>query len=213
MKFILFDLDGTLTDPKEGITKCVSHALKYFGIDKDPDELTEFIGPPLKEEFMRYASLGEADAETAVKIYRERFSPIGIFENKLYDGIIPMLDKLKTNGKILVIATSKPHVFAARIAEKYGLSPFFKEIVGSELDGSFTDKAEVIEKAMSIINASPDNTIMVGDRIHDVIGAEKNGIKCIGVSYGYAKRGELEKSNVYAIAKTPCELSDILLNM
>lgn len=210
IEYILFDLDGTLTDPKEGITKCVSHALKYFGIEKNPDELVCFIGPPLKEQFAEYANLSMAEAEKAVEIYRERFAPIGIFENKIYDGIIELLKELKDMGKTLAVATSKPHVFAQKIVEKYGMEPFFDIVVGSELDGTLTDKALVIEKTMGILGASSENTIMIGDRSHDVIGAHKNNIPCIGVSYGYAEDGELENAGVCALAASPEELKEIL---
>ena len=213
VKFILFDLDGTLTDPKDGITKCVAYALKYFGIESDADELTEFIGPPLKEQFMAYASLSENDAIKAVEVYRERFAPIGKFENKVYDNIHYMLETLKRNGKTLVIATSKPHVFAQQIADKFNLSPYFSGIYGSELDGRNTDKALVIREAMEKMRANSTNTVMVGDRIHDLIGAQKNNIPFVGVSYGYAKENELEEGGAKIIANSPIELLDILLSM
>ena len=115
VKYILFDLDGTLTDPEEGITKCVSHALSHFGIEREPGELTEFIGPPLKEHFMQYASLSDEDGKRAVEFYRQRYAPIGIFENRIYDGIIDMLNALKAQGKVLAVATSKPTVYARQI--------------------------------------------------------------------------------------------------
>jgi len=212
IKYVLFDLDGTLTDPKEGITKCVQHALLHFGIERECDELECFIGPPLKEQFMEYASLSEDDGKKAVEIYRERFAPIGIFENKLYDGIIPMLEALKNQGKQLVIATSKPHIFAKKIAEKFGIAPYLIHLEGSELDGRNTDKAQVIRNAMERVGASAENTIMVGDRVHDCEGARKNGIACIGVSYGYAAPGELE-GNALCIADSPGELLKILSAM
>jgi len=213
IKFILFDLDGTLTNPKEGITKCVQYALRRFGIERECDDLVSFIGPPLKEKFMEYASLSEEDGVKAVGIYRERFAPIGIFENEIYDGIIPMLEELKKQGKILAIATSKPAVFAEKISEKYGIAPYITLLEGSELDGRNTDKALVIRNTMDKLGAGAENTIMVGDREHDVIGAHKNGVKCIGVSYGYAADGELEKSGALKIANNPYELLKILSAM
>ncbi len=213
IKYILFDLDGTLTNPKEGITKCVQHALKHFGIEKECDELVSFIGPPLKEQFMEYAFLSEEDGVKAVEIYRERFAPIGIFENEIYEGILPMLEVLKNQGKILAIATSKPTVFAERIAEKYGIKPYLTCLEGSELDGRNTDKAEVIKIAMQKLGATKENTIMVGDREHDVIGAHKNGIECIGVSYGYGGEGELKGGGALKVADTPYELLNILSAM
>ena len=210
IKYILFDLDGTLTNPKEGITKCVQYALKHFGIGRECDELISFIGPPLKEQFMEYASLTEEEGVKAVEIYRERFAPIGIFENEIYDGILSMLESLKNQGKTLAIATSKPTVFAEKISRKYGIEPYITLLVGSELDGRNTDKALVIKNAMEKLGAAKENTIMVGDREHDVIGARKNGIDCIGVSYGYGKDGELEESGALKIAYTPNDLLKIL---
>lgn len=213
IKYILFDLDGTLTNPKEGITKCVQYALKHFGIERECDELISFIGPPLKEQFMEYASLTEEEGIKAVEIYRERFAPIGIFENEIYDGILSMLESLKNQGKTLAIATSKPTVFAEKISRKYGIEPYIVLLEGSELDGRNTDKALVIKNAMEKLGATKDNTIMVGDREHDVIGAHKNGIDCIGVSYGYGKDGELVESGALKIAHTPNELLKILSAM
>ncbi len=213
IKYILFDLDGTLTNPKEGITRCVQHALSHFGIERDCDELVSFIGPPLKEQFMNYASLSEEDAIEAVKIYRERFAPIGLFENEIYPGILDMLYKIKAQGKIIALATSKPTVFAEKITEKYGIKPYLDYLSGSELDGTNVEKAAVIKNAMAAIGANPKETVIVGDRMHDAEGAQKNGIGCIGVSYGFAAEGELEKAGVKVIAHTPEELCDILLKL
>ena len=213
IKYILFDLDGTLTDPQEGITKCVQYALRHFGIERNAEDLTCFIGPPLKEMFMQYASLSEEDGVKAVEIYRERFAPIGIFENRIYEGVLDMLSQLKKQGKILALATSKPAVFAERIAQKYGISPYLTYLSGSELDGRNTDKALVIKNAMEALGAECENTIMVGDRRHDCEGSAKCNIKCIGVSYGYAAEGELEESGAIKIANTPNELLQILSKM
>lgn len=212
-EYILFDLDGTLTDPKEGITRCVSYALEHFGIKRDPDSLTCFIGPPLKEQFMKYAALSERDAVRAVEIYRERFAPIGLFENKIYGGILPMLEKLRSLGAVMAIATSKPKVFAVQIAEKYGIAPYMTEIVGSELDGTLTDKALVIKKAMELLGADKEHTIMVGDREHDCIGAKKNGIGCIGVLYGYSEPGELRRARASKIVSDTDELCSALVGI
>lgn len=212
-EYILFDLDGTLTDPKEGITRCVSYALEHFGIKRDPDSLTCFIGPPLKEQFMKYAALSERDAVRAVEIYRERFAPIGLFENKIYGGILPMLEKLRSLGAVMAIATSKPKVFAVQIAEKYGIAPYMTEIVGSELDGTLTDKALVIKKAMELLGANKEHTIMVGDREHDCIGAKKNGIGCIGVLYGYSEPGELRRARASKIVSDTDELCSALVGI
>ena len=213
IKYILFDLDGTLTNPKEGITKCVQHALRHFGIEKECDELTSFIGPPLKEQFMEFAHLSEDDAVEAVRIYRERFAPIGLFENEIYPGVAELLAELKRQGKIIALATSKPTVFATKIVEKYGIAPYLDYLSGSELDGRNVEKAAVVKNAMTALKASMEETVLVGDRMHDAEGAKINGIKCIGVSYGFAAEGELENAGVEVIANTPQELCGILSDM
>ena len=213
IKYILFDLDGTLTNPKEGITKCVQHALRHFGIEKECDELTSFIGPPLKEQFMEFAHLSEDDAVEAVRIYRERFAPIGLFENEIYPGVTELLAELKRQGKIIALATSKPTVFATKIVEKYGIAPYLDYLSGSELDGRNVEKAAVVKNAMTALKASMEETVLVGDRMHDAEGAKINGIKCIGVSYGFAAEGELENAGVEVIANTPQELCGILSDM
>ena len=210
IKYILFDLDGTLTNPKEGITKCVQHALRHFGIEKDCDELTSFIGPPLKEQFMKFAGLSEDDAVEAVRIYRERFAPIGLFENEIYPGILELLKELKKQGKIIAMATSKPTVFAEKIAEKYGILPYLDYLSGSELDGTNVEKSAVVKIAMGKIGAVPEETVLGGDRIHDAEGAKENCIECIGVSYGFAAEGELESAGVKNIADSPRMLLEIL---
>ena len=208
-KYILFDLDGTLTDPKEGITRCVQYSLRSFGIEEDTENLTPFIGPPLAQMFE--SSYG-IDGAAATAKYRERYATVGIFENRVYDGIAQMLVKLKAAEKMLALATSKPEVFARRILEKYELSQYFDVTVGSELDGRRTDKAEVIAEALRQLgNPDKDDAIMVGDRRHDVIGAKKCGIKCIGVRFGFAEQGELEKAGADYIAGSVSELSDMLL--
>ena len=211
-KYVLFDLDGTLTNPKEGITKCVQHALRAFGIERDCDELVEFIGPPLKEQFMEYASLSKQDAERAVEIYRERFAPIGLFENEIYEGITDMLEKLSKKGIVLGVATSKPEIYSEKICKKYGISPYLTCLCGSELDGRNTDKALVIANAMARLGATREETVMVGDRIHDYIGAVKNGIAFIGVSYGFAAEGEFNECSALCIASSPKEIADCILN-
>lgn len=210
IKYILFDLDGTLTNPKEGITKCVQHALRHFGIERECDELVSFIGPPLKEQFMKYASLSESDAVEAVRVYRERFAPIGLFENEIYPGVIELLEDLKKEGKIIALATSKPTVFAEKIAEKYGIAPYLDYLSGSELDGTNVEKSAVVRIAMEKIGAIPEETVLVGDRMHDAEGAKENGIRCIGVSYGFAAEGELEMAGVKVIAHSAKELFEIL---
>ena len=214
IKNLFFDLDGTLTDPKEGITKSVAYALESFGQKvNNLDDLLVFIGPPLKWSFMEYAGLGDEQAEIAITKYRERFKDIGIFENGVYEGIEGMLAKLRKAGYKLVLATSKPIVFADRILERYGLAEYFDATFGSEFDGTRTDKAEVIEYALRQTGAEPQETIMVGDRSHDVIGANKNNIKAVGVLFGYGDSKELLDAGAYRLAKNVEELEDILINI
>ena len=213
MKYFLFDLDGTLTDPKEGITKSVQYALHRFGIERSLEELVCFIGPPLKEQFMAYAGFTREQAERAVEVYRERFAPIGVFENRAYDGAAELLRSLKDTGKTVALATSKPQIFADQIVKKYGLAPYFDLVLGSELDGTRTDKAQVIAEVMGRLGANPDETVMIGDRKHDIIGAKTNGIKSVGVSFGYAAEGELGAAGADYIVNDIVELRTLLASL
>lgn len=211
-KYIFFDLDGTLTDPQEGITNCVKYALESFGIDEtDYSKLMRFIGPPLVYSFSEYYGFDKEKSLKAVEKYRERFSEVGLFENKVYDGIYDALQKLVDSGHVLVLATSKPKVFADRIMTKYRLRPYFKLICGSELDGTRNDKNEVIEYAIQALECPRDKIIMVGDRKHDIIGAKKCGIASCGVHFGYAEEGELETAGADYIADTIADMTDILM--
>ncbi|MDE7389493.1 MAG: HAD family hydrolase [Lachnospiraceae bacterium] len=213
IKYILLDLDGTLTDPGQGITNSVAYSLKKFGIDVESREsLYKFIGPPIRDSYMSFCGFDAEKAELAVKYYREYFSDIGIFENTVYDGVIPMLAKLQNCGFKLILATSKPEVFAERILQHFGLSDFFTVVAGSLLDGKRNAKAEVIEYALSLANvSSKDECVMVGDRDYDIVGAKKNSIKSIGVLYGYGSEQELSKAGADLIAANVKELTEILL--
>ncbi len=212
-KYIFFDLDGTLTDPQEGITNCVKYALEYFGIhETDYSKLMKFIGPPLVYSFREYYGFDEKKALEAVEKYRERFASKGIFENRVYDGIDSLLQSLVDAGRILVLATSKPRVFADRIMVKYRLRPYFKLICGSELDGTRNEKHEVIEYAIKKLGIPRDKIIMVGDRRHDIIGAKKCGVASCGVRFGYAEPHELESAGADRIADTIDDLRAILLS-
>lgn len=200
-KYIFFDLDGTLTDPHEGITNCVKYALEYFGIyEKDYSKLLRFIGPPLVWSFSEYYGFNEKKSLEAVAKYRERFGKIGIFENKVYDGVYDMLQRLVDSGHVLVLATSKPRVYAETIMKKFRLRPYFKMISGSELDGTRNDKDEVIAYAIEKLGCPKESVIMVGDRKHDILGAKKCGIASCGVLFGYAEDGELEAAGADMIA-------------
>lgn len=212
-KYILFDLDGTLTDPKEGIIKCFQHAIKAYGRSAGEDELMRFIGPPLMDSFKAYLGVDDAEAARAVEIYRERFAPIGIFENRAYDGVVDMLSALKSGGKILALATSKPQIFAEQIVERYGMKPYLSALVGSELDGSRTRKSEVILEALRQLGSEPGQAVMVGDRKHDIIGAKEAGVMSVGVAFGYAAPGELEEAGADKIVQTMPELTELLLGL
>ncbi len=206
IKYILFDLDGTLTDPKEGITKSVQYALRKFGIEEKCDKLTAFIGPPLEESFSSLYGFEKEKSKQAVLYYRERYTDIGIFENKLIPGIREVLAQLTEAGKVLAVATSKPTDFAVRICEKFELSQYFDLIVGSEFDGTRTKKNEVIEEVLNRIHCNKDEVIMIGDRKHDINGAKQCGIKSVGVEYGYAEKGELQNAKADYIVQGPYEL-------
>lgn len=212
-KYMLFDLDGTLTDPQEGITNSVAYALEQYGIHvEDKSSLNKFIGPPLKDSFMEYYGFAEDRAEEAVWKYREYFNEDGIFENKVYPGIPQMLQRLNDQGKILIVATSKPTVYAKRILERFELSQYFADVQGSEMDGRRTKKEEVISYALEQ-NQITDNAqaVMIGDREHDIIGAKKCGLDSIGVLFGYGSREELEGCGAGQIVDTVQMLEDLLI--
>lgn len=210
--YILFDLDGTLTDPKVGITGSVAYALESFGIHiENHDDLCCFIGPPLLDSFMEYYGMSEEDANRAIAKYRECFSVTGLFENEVYHGIPQLLRQLKDAGKTLIIATSKPAVFSQRILDHFDLSQYFTFLSGSELDGTRNDKAEVISYALEQCGITDlSQVIMIGDRKHDIIGARKNGLPCIGVLYGYGDRAEHESAGADYIVETVDELKALL---
>ena len=214
--YILFDLDGTLTNSKEGITKCVQYALKYFGIDEpDLDKLNCFIGPPLLDGFMEYYGFNEAKSRIAVNKYREKFSEVGLFQNEVYDGIEGLLEELISKGKVLAVATSKPEIFTERILEKFNLKKYFKVVVGSELDGTRNDKGEVIRaviRQLGLSKSALSKTIMVGDRKHDILGAKSCDIDSIGVEFGFAEENELKLAGADYIVDSVEELRDFLIN-
>ncbi|EGO65856.1 HAD family hydrolase [Acetonema longum] len=210
---ILFDLDGTLTDPKPGITRSVQYALAKFDIHvADLDSLIPFIGPPLSESFQVFYRLSEADAKKAVEYYREYFTEKGLYENAVFDGIPELLANLKQAGKTLIVATSKPTVFAEKILQHFQLAHYFSRIAGSNLDGTRVDKDEVIAFAlMECLDIPKGRIIMVGDRKHDVIGARKNGICCIAAAFGYGSPEELREANPKAMAASVQDLLPMLM--
>jgi len=201
---IYFDLDGTLTNPKPGITRSIQYALQKLDHPAIPteDELTWCIGPPLRASFAKILG-GEAQADRAVALYRERFSDIGLYENGVYDGISEVLTTLSQSGRRLFVATSKPHVFATRIIEHFGLRHHFEHVFGSELDGTRVDKSDLLQYALDIAAVDPSKTLMIGDRSHDMVGAGNNGMKGIGVLYGYGTRDELIGAGALQVCATP----------
>lgn len=211
---ILFDLDGTLTNPKEGITNCVKHALSYFGIyENDDATLLKFIGPPLYDSFREIYGMSHDDASLAVEKYRERFSVTGLFENEVLDGAEELLKDLNKNNIKIALATSKPLVFAQKIVDKYGFSKYLDYIVGADLNGKISYKDEVISEVLRIAKpADLSKVVMVGDRKHDIMGAKKCKIRSIGVKCGYAEENELEDAGADFIFKNLYEVKDFLLN-
>ena len=211
---ILFDLDGTITDPKEGITKSAAFALSHFGIHlEDPDSLTFFIGPPLLDTFMEYYNMTEAQALEAIDFYRQRFAKVGWVENVPYTDIENCLTQLRVAGKTLIIATSKPEDFAVKILEHFGLAKYFHHICGVSKDKPRQTKADVIRMALEKGNVTDlSRAVMVGDRKHDILGAHEVGLKAIGVLYGYGDRKEHEENNADFIVENISQLTQILLS-
>lgn len=212
-KAILFDLDGTLTDPKVGITRSVQYALNKFGIiEDDLDRLEPFIGPPLTDSFREFYSFEDPQIVQAIGYYREYFSKTGLYENKVYEGMEAMLKALKDDGKKLVVATSKPTDFSEEILRHFNLDGYFDFVAGSTFDGTRVKKSDVIRFAISSMEGyGKGDIVMVGDRKFDVLGARENGIHSIAVMYGYGSWEELAGSRPDFIAHSVGELSGLLL--
>ncbi|MEG3269537.1 HAD family hydrolase [Streptococcus suis] len=209
---ILFDLDGTLTDSGQGILNSVAYALEKMGIEEpDTANLNRFIGPPLYESFSRFYQLSPEDTQSAVDAFRVYFKEKGMFENQLYPGIISLLEELRTAGKTLVIATSKPEIFAKQILEHFGIAHYFDVIAGASLDSSRISKADVIGYAINQLEAFPKHAVMIGDREHDIEGARRHQLPAIGVLYGYGNKQEFEKVGATMIVETVQDLKKVLL--
>lgn len=216
--YILFDLDGTLTDPKVGITSSVQYALRSFGIDEPSlDKLEPFIGPPLADSFREFYGLDGEQIPRAIAKYRERFENKGIYENEIYPGIPEMLRTLKEGGKRLAIASSKPTPFVVRILDYFHIREYFDIIIGSNMDGSRSKKEEVVEEALRRLlpaglelSGKKAAVAMVGDRRFDIEGAIAHGITSVGVAFGYAPEGELEQAGADYIVNTVAELQEVL---
>ena len=210
---ILFDLDGTLTDSAPGILNSVRYACRKLGLEI-PSEATlrKFLGPPLIDSFRTLAGLSDAEADHAVSAFREYFPTKGIFENEVYDGVPALLVDLKAAGKTVIIATSKPEDFAKRIMAHFDLAQYCDFVCGATMDETRTDKAEVIAYALETAGITDKSrVVMVGDREHDVVGAKKNGLPCIGAVYGYGSAEELTAAGAAALADTVDELHKLLL--
>jgi len=208
---VLFDLDGTLTDPAEGIVRCIQHSLTTLNISCPPaEELTRYIGPPLREVFGSICnSSDEVLVERAVGVFRERFSTIGLFENTPYTQVPQMLLAFQGRYKLFV-ATSKPQVYAERILAHFSLANHFIEIQGNDLEGRLDDKADLVKELIDRRELVPEETIMVGDRKHDVVAARKNRVTSLGVTYGYGSRDELIHAGVEYVCATPLEVVTVI---
>ncbi len=209
--YALFDLDGTLTDPKEGITNSAAHALRHFGLEADPEDLTFFIGPPLYESFARF-DIPEDRMEEAIAKFREYFEPRGWLENVPYPGIGGTLEKLQSAGLRLILATSKPEKFALRIMERFELSKYFTLICGAPMDERKAGKAAIVARAIGEAGITDrSRALMVGDRRHDVEGARQNGLDTVGVLWGYGSKEELTAAGAKYLAGELWELEEILV--
>ena len=209
---ILFDLDGTLTDSAEGVTRSIRYALLKFGIESHTDDLKSFIGPPLQQSFQIHYGFSEAKAIQALNHYRDYFREKGIFQNKLYPYVTETLEELAANGINLFLATSKPTVFAETVLQNFQIKNFFSLIAGSNLDGTRVEKSEIIAFVLKQLgNHDKAETVMVGDREHDIIGARECGLDSIAVTYGYGSLSELTSARPTYMADSIPELRALLL--
>ncbi|WP_298820283.1 HAD family hydrolase [uncultured Roseibium sp.] len=209
---VLFDLDGTLTDPFEGITRSIQYALEGMS-SKVPDakDLHWCIGPSLWDSFRVLLDTDEkAELDRAVALYRERFTDVGLYENTLIEGIPQALSELRRLGFELHVCTSKPHAYAGKIVEHFELMPYFGKVYGSELDGRRSAKADLISHILDEEGITPTQVVMIGDREHDLIGAKANGVDSIGVLWGYGSHDELHKADPVLIARKPTEIVQFL---
>ena len=208
---LLFDLDGTITDSTEGIVKCLENAIKQMGFEL-PEDTNKFLGPPIRQSFSEFCGMNPQQIDEAVGIFRERYSKTGLYENQVYEGVSEMLEELKNSGKRIMVATSKPEVYAKRIFKRAGLDRYFEIVGGAELDGSRDYKHEVIEYVLAKAGITDRNRVlMIGDRRQDVIGAHKTGIKCLGILWGFGSREELEEAGADYITETPQTLVKMLI--
>lgn len=208
MDAIFFDLDGTLTDPKPGITRSIQYALQKLDLPvPSQDELTWCIGPPLRDSFVTLLG-GNSRADLAVTLYRERFGDVGLYENAVYPDIEHILGALKASHGRLFVATSKARVFAERITEHFGLGGYFEHVFGAELDGTRVHKTDLLAYALETSGVNASEALMIGDRSHDMIGAKNNGMDAVGVLYGYGSKEELIGAGASHVCATPRAVLD-----
>lgn len=207
-KYLLFDLDGTLTNPGLGITNSVMYALKKFDIHvEDRTELYKFIGPPLRDSFETFYGFSTEKSELAVQYYREYYKEQGLYENEVYNEIPELLTQLKVQGKSLIVATSKPEAFSVEILKHFKLYDYFDFVAGATMDTTRNTKSDIIKYAMESCNISEKSSaIMIGDREHDIIGAKENELDSIGVLFGYGSLDELQKTRATYIAEKPMDI-------
>ena len=209
---VLLDLDGTLTDPFEGIAACIRYAMN--GLDLEPpsdDDVRRAIGPPLRQTFSNLLATREANRiEEALRLYRERFSVTGLLENRVYPGLPEMLANLSMVGYRLFVATSKPSAYAQKIADHFGLTKYFVAVYGSDFDGRLENKADLIHHLLDSEHLVARDSVMVGDRSHDILGAKAHGVSAIGVTWGYGSRKELEDAGADVICSIPTEVCRFL---
>ena len=212
--YLFFDLDGTLTESAPGIIRSAKYALSHFGITLSDEELHRFIGPPLLESFQNLCGLCEEDSRHAIRLYRSYYEKKGIFENSVYDGVEEMLCRLKKAGNKIAMATSKPEIYAKKIADHYGLTPYFDEIAGAALDHVRMTKSDVLRNAVRGVGLTDMAAgLMIGDRKHDVLGARELGMDTLGVLYGYGSRDELIRAGALSVVSTPAEAADFILSL
>ena len=209
---ILFDLDGTLTDPSEGIVNCIIHTLKKLNLPVPAREkLATWIGPPLRENFANFLDTEDPEViENAVTIFRDRFSDVGLFENQVYDEIPVLLKTLRSSGKTLFIITGKPEPYAKRILAHFQMASCFQSIYGAHLDGTFDDKSDLLGHVLVKEGIEPDRSIMIGDRKHDIMAARRHNIATIGVTYGFGTEHELKTAGADTVVHTPGKLLNML---